>query len=95
MITPEIPSEVLSARVLRNLRDGDIVWVTVDPELDEEDMDTVHQIVSSLLPENVNLLVTVGGSMDLRVAALDELLDLQQQVEEAIKDFSAARAHDT
>jgi hypothetical protein len=94
-VSIELPSEVLTAQVVRNLRDGDFVWVTVAPTLDEDEVAAVHAIMSALLPENANLLVTRGNYLErIKVESLEDLLRIQQIIELAIRDFTIARAHE-
>lgn len=92
----EIPSDVLSAQVVRNLREGDFVWVTVTPTLDEDEIEVVHSIISLLIPEETNLLVTRGDYLErIKVLSLEDLLCIQQTIEQVICDHIAARAIDT
>jgi hypothetical protein len=88
-----VPPEVLTAQVVKNLQDGDFVWVTVSTELDEDEASSVHEVVSSLLPEGVNLLVTRGDYIkSIKVTAIDDLLVLQRAVERTIHEYTTARA---
>ena len=95
-MSTDIPTTVLTAEMVRNLRGGDFVWVTVDMALESNDVEAVHEIVSTLLPEDVNLLVTRGTYLkDIHMVSLEEMLAMQKIVEKAIIDHTAARTVET
>lgn len=88
----DIPSEVLTAQVVRNLRDGDFVWVTVDESLEDEETSSVQDVIGSLLPEGVSLMVTRGDCIErIKVATLEDLLSIQGAIEAAIRELTRAR----
>jgi hypothetical protein len=92
----ELPSSVLSVEVVRNLREGDLVWVVVSADATEEDVEDAHGVVGSVLPDGVNLMVTHSDYVQrVRVASLTDLLHLQETIEAAIRAMADARALET
>lgn len=86
---------ILSVETVRNLREGDFVWITVSDDTEPEEVDGVHEAVSAILPDNINLIVTRAGYLQgIRVAPLDELLEVQALVEHLLAAYTAARAID-
>lgn len=90
-----LPKSVASLEVLRNIRAGDLVWVTVRGDVDEEEVHAIHAVVSSAIPEEANLIVTHEGYLkNVHLATLSDLMKLQQTIEKAIQSMVAARSTD-
>lgn len=87
--------EVLRVDVIKNLRDGDVLWVHVAGQPEPEELDAMYDSISALVEANVTIFVTPGDVIErIRVLPLIELLQLREVIDEAIRLQVEARADD-
>jgi hypothetical protein len=80
--------DTLSIQVLRNVRDGDVVWVTVRADADTDEIEVVQTVVAANLNADATVLVTTAGFLDdLKRASLDELMSLRDRLDVAISGY--------
>lgn len=89
-------ANVVNLDVLRSLREGDVVWVTLRDGLDDEEVEAVQHVLSSVITEDVSLIVTRLGYVEgIRQVPLSELMQLRQVLDDAIDAYAALNAKET
>ena len=85
--------EVVSMDVLRSLRAGDVIWLTLRADVADEEIEVVQDILSTIVEEDVHLIVTREGYVEsFRKMSLSELMVLQAKVEAAVEAVASHRA---
>lgn len=85
----------LTAQVVEGLRDGDVLWIQLDPEAKPEEMEAVRTVVRSHLAPDATVLVSpVGFPAGVSRLALSELLRMRDVLDDAIRTYTAANLVD-
>lgn len=81
---------VVSLEVLQRVRDGDVVWVTVRPGVEPEEMDVIRDVLSANMQGDATVIVTTAGFLEtMQKVALSDLIVLRERIEEAIQAYMA------
>ena len=87
-------TEETTIKVLRSVKDGDIIWVSTPKGMDTEEMDAVRDVLMSQVDADVTfILATDGFLLDVRKTGLDELLYLRDQIDSAIDHLCETQSH--
>ena len=85
--------DVVSVDVLRSLRAGDVIWVTLRSDVADEEIEVIQDLLSSIVEEDVHLIVTRAGYVEsFRKMPLAELMSLQARIEAAVEAVATHRA---
>lgn len=77
--------DIAAIHVLHNLREGDVVWVVLNADVDDMDVEAVQRVLQTVIEEDVSLIVTKQGFVEgLRRLSLTDLLQFQGEIESAI-----------
>jgi len=83
-------NNMLSLEVLQRVRDGDVVWVTVRPGMEPEEMDVIRDVLAANMHGDATIIVTPVGFLEsMRKMPLSELIELRDQLEAAIGEYLA------
>lgn len=71
--------------VIKNLKDGDVLWVSLHDDADEDEMDAMREILEESLSTDVHVLVTKKKYIQsFQMFSLKDLMDMHKQIEEMI-----------
>jgi hypothetical protein len=88
-------SGVVSMEVLRGIREGDVVWVTVHEDLPSEEINAVQGVLGAGFSEDVSLIVTRRGYVDsIHLIPLSELLHFREVLDSAIASYAESHLQD-
>lgn len=76
---------LLGTKALYGLKPGDVLWVSLDPEADEDLWDAAIETVHAAMPEGVTVLATIGIH-DIQSMGAEELRKLRDQISEMLVD---------
>lgn len=84
---------VVSLNVLRDIRDGDVILVTVKSGLEPEEMDVIRDVLASSLAFDATIIVTPVGFLEgMRHMTLSEMVVLRDTLESAIDSYAQEHA---
>lgn len=87
-------ANVASLDVLRNVRAGDVVWVTLKSAVEDEEVAAVQHILGSVLQEDVHLIVTRSGYLEnIRKVPVAELIHLRTVIDQAVDTYAVLNPH--
>ncbi len=90
-IKADLPSGT-NIEVFKNLRDGDVVWVSVPPGA-EVDTDSLHTSISSGIEADVVVFVMPSNLVErIKVLDLADLISLRTVIDKAIEGVVATRS---
>lgn len=90
----EVP-EGSSVEVVRNLRDGDVVWITIPEGLPDEYIEALHDSIESAVTVDATILVAPRDlASAVQVLSLPEMLAFREILDAAIQGQSLGLAYD-
>jgi hypothetical protein len=79
---------LVSLEVLHSVRDGDVVWVTVQPGMEPREMDVIRDVLCANMHGDATIIVTPAGFLEsIRNVPLSDLVALRDQLESAISTY--------
>lgn len=83
-------TNLVSLEVLHRVRDGDVVWVTVRPGMEPEEMDVIRDVLSANMHGDATIIVTPAGFLEsMQKVPLSDLIALRDRLESAISTYMA------
>jgi len=84
---------VVSIDLLRSVRDGDVVWVTVRSGVEPEEMDVIRDVISAGIQGDATIIVTPQGFLEnLHKVSLSEMVSVRDALEKAIDTYITLNA---
>lgn len=77
--------DISAINVLSGLRDGDVVWVTVQDGVVDDEVKAIQHVLESIIEVDVSLVVARSDYIEsLRKVPLSELLRIREHIESAL-----------
>lgn len=94
-LTDPIEQLKLTVQVVKGLREGDVLWIQLDPGAEPEEIDAVQVAVSAHLGSNATVFVSPRGFPErINRLPLSELLRMRDALDGAITAYTAANLAD-